>query len=155
MEEQTYEEPDFDIEAFSQMIGGNDEKEDLNINVYDESPEVEVYKPAITRETMSKYEFVRVITAVAKYLNSLPDLSKYCKDLEVNSIINPAELAFNLVMDGKMNATLDRLGYEKVTFSELKINPLWVSMVKNYFEQRHESEKKEILEPLMLLESDI
>lgn len=153
MEEQFYEEQDFDIEAFSKMIGGNDEKNDsLNVNVYDESPEVEVYKPIITRETMSKYEFVRVITSVGKYLNSLPDLSKYCKDIEVNTIINPVELAFNLIMEGKMNATLDRLGYEKVTFSELKINPLWISMVRNYFNQRHETEKKELLEPLMLLD---
>lgn len=151
MEEQTYDEKDFDIESFAQMIGGDD-KENVNVAVYEDAPEVEVYKPVITRETMSKYEFVRVITAVGKYLNSLPDISKYYKEIEVNSLINPLELAFNLVMEGKMNATLDRLGYEKVTFSELKINPLWIEIVKNYFEQRKKAEQKELIEPLMLLE---
>ena len=151
MEEQTYDEKDFDIESFAQMIGGDD-KENVNVAVYEDAPEVEVYKPVITRETMSKYEFVRVITAVGKYLNSLPDISKYYKEVEVNSLINPLELAFNLVMEGKMNATLDRLGYEKVTFSELKINPLWIEIVKNYFEQRKKAEQKELIEPLMLLD---
>lgn len=150
MDEQTYDEQDFDIESFSKMVGGDDNS--LNVTVYEETPTVEVYKPVITRETMSKYEFVRVITAVGKYLNSLPDISKYCKELEVNSLINPLELAFTLVMEGKMNATLDRLGYEKVTFSELKINPLWVDILKNYFKQRREAEKKELLEPLLLAE---
>lgn len=150
-EEQTYEERDFDIEAFSQMIGG-DEKENANVTVYEETPEVEVYKPVITRETMSKFEFVRVITAVGKYLYSRPDISKYCDEIEVNTLINPLELAFDLIMEGKMNATLDRLGYEKVTFSELKINPLWVDMAKNYFKQRKEAEKDELLKPLNLVE---
>lgn len=151
MDDEFYEEPDFDMEQFAKLTGGdNDNNSSVDITVNDNDVQVEVYKPQLTRETMSKFEFVRTITAVAKYLYTLPDLSKYCKDVEINSLINPAELAFELIMNGKINATLNRLGYEKVTFSELKVNPIWVNMIRNYYKRRHEIERGELLEPLGL-----
>lgn len=143
-----------DIDAFQKLIYGGANPDETNSetttveNIYDPITDtnMQVYKPKITRPTMSKYEFVRVCTAAAKYLYTLPDLSKYIKATEVNDLINPAELAFLLVINGKLNATLDRLGYEKVTLSELKINPVWVDIVKSYFNHRHECEHREILE---------
>lgn len=151
-----------EIDAFAKLIYGGSKDEDIDdesalpvtevTKVYDSSDEtVEVYKPKITRPTMSKFEFVRVCTAAAKYLYALPDLSAYIKTPEVNDLINPAELAFLLVTSGKLNATLDRLGYERVTMSELRINPIWIDIVRNYFNQRHESEHNEILIPYGLL----
>lgn len=141
-----------EIDAFAKLIyGGSDEKsvETTKVDeVYDsdDTNTVPIYKPQITRPTMSKFEFVRVCTAAAKYLYSIPDLSKYVSATEINDIINPAELAFILIINGKLNATLDRLGYEKVTMSELKINPIWIDILKNYFNHRHQQEHKEILE---------
>lgn len=150
-----------DIDAFAKLIyGGNvdnyksDSEDSISevTQVYDSGDEtVQVYKPIITRPTMSKYEFVRICTAAAKYLYALPDLSAYIKTPEVNDLINPAELAFLLILNGKLNATLERLGYEKVTMSELRINPIWIDIVKHYFNQRHESEHREILIPYGLL----
>lgn len=154
-----------DIDAFARLIygaesmmGGASDNEDTTApvthvtQVYDSADtSVQVYKPKITRPTMSKFEFVRVCTAAAKYLYALPDLSAYIKTPEVNDLINPAELAFLLITSGKLNATLDRLGYERVTMSELRINPIWIQIVRNYFNQRHEAEHAEVLVPYGLL----
>lgn len=154
-----------DIDAFARLIygaesmmGGATDSEDESApvthvtKVYDTGDtSVETFKPKITRPTMSKFEFVRVCTAAAKYLYALPDLSAYIKTPEINDLINPAELAFLLVTSGKLNATLDRLGYERVTMSELRINPIWIDIVRNYFNQRHEAEHAEILVPYGLL----
>lgn len=156
-----------DIDAFAKLIYGGSDNVDTHSDsessvetttverVYDSGDSsVEIFKPKITRPTMSKFEFVRVCTAAAKYLYSLHDLSQYIKPTEVNDLINPAELAFLLIVNGKLNATLDRLGYEKVTLSELKINPIWVNIVRNYFNRRHEAEHREILVPYGLIPND-
>ena len=160
-----------DIDAFAKLIYGEEQAVDTIgltggdepsseprtevTKVYDTGDSnVETYKPHITRPTMSKFEFVRVCTAAAKYLYSLPDLSAYIKTPEVNDLINPAELAFLLITSGKLNATLDRLGYEKVTMSELRINPIWIDIVKNYFNRRHKAEHRELLVPYGLISAD-
>lgn len=143
---------DFDVSAYEAMIGAGlaNNEDDKGVTVFDKTAsEVEIYKPTLTRETISRFEFVRVMTQVAKYLNSLSDVNKYMSEPEVNTLINPAELAFRLVMSGKLNATLDRLGYEKVTFSELKINPIWISTIEHYYDFRHENEKNELIIPLI------
>lgn len=149
-----------EIDAFAKLIyGGADPAADKSFNttvvdnVYDSSDvTIEHHKPRITRPIMSKFEFVRVCTAAAKYLYALPDLSQYITTPEVNDLINPAELAFLLIINGKLNATFDRLGYEKVTMSELKINPVWIDMVKHYFDFRHNSEHNEILKAYGLMQ---
>lgn len=147
----------YNFDDFMKILGGESTNEEkVNVEIHDRNQTVEVYKPVITRRTMSMFEFVRVITALAKHLYSTHDISQYvemAKDkIEINSIINPAELAFKLITEGKVNATLDRLGYEKVTFSELKINPLWINMLQSYFDKRHEIECNELLKPLGLIE---
>lgn len=148
------------IDDFAKLIYGGIDVEGTPVettvveDVYPSSSRIETFKPMITRPTMSKFEFVRVCTAAAKFLYSIPDLSEYVKPTEINDIINPAELAFLLIINGKLNATLDRLGYEKVTMSELKINPIWIDIVKNYFNKRHENEHREILIPYGLISED-
>ena len=129
-----------------------EEKENVDVSVYDNcTTTIEIYKPIVTRITMSKYEFVHTLTSVAKFLYSNKTLEKYCDVIEINSIINPAELAFKLLMNRRLNAVIDRLGYEKVTFSELLVNPEWVDTLEVYFKQRHENENNEVLKPFGLL----
>ena len=128
-----------------QLMGGKSEK--INVIIPDSDTVFEIKKPILTRPTMSKYEFAHAITEFGKYLETLPDVEKYCGKLEFNMIMSGPELAFELLINKKINILIDRLGYEKVSFSELIINPIWISTIKNYFKQRHETEAEEILKP--------
>lgn len=148
---------DFEIKNLSKLLYGGEEsiqltENDANKNSL-QSANVEVYYPKMTRETLSIYEYVGVITKLAKYLNSLTNLDKYLPDIEVNQIINPSELAFNLLNDGKFDAVIDR-GYELVTFSVLKIKKQWKDTISNYFKNQHDTIEKEILAPLELLDAN-
>lgn len=148
---------DFSRENIKSMIYGSaksEENKEDNVNIVNKSnPDsvIETYSPNITRETLSLYEYVSVITKLAKYLNTLTNLDKYVDDVEVNQIINPAELAFNLLNDNKFDAIIDR-GYEKVTFSKLKIKQQWKDTISNYFKSQHDAIENEILKPLNLLD---
>ena len=146
---------DFSRENIKRMIYGgakSEENKEDNVNIINNTNSViETYSPNITRETLSLYEYVSVITKLAKYLNTLTNLDKYVDDVEVNQIINPAELAFNLLNDNKFDAIIDR-GYEKVTFSKLKIKQQWKDTISNYFESQHDAIENEILKPLNLLD---
>lgn len=150
---------DFEIKNVSKLLYGGDEniqlKENSSSSTNDtatnaDATTMEVYYPKMTRETLSIYEYVGVITKLAKYLNSLTSLDKYLSDIEVNQVINPSELAFNLLNDGKFDAVIDR-GYELVTFSVLKIKKQWKDTISNYFKNQHDTVEKEILKPLELL----
>ena len=150
---------DFEIKNISKLLYGGEDSIQLKENNKNEnsigneqSATMEVYYPKITRETLSIYEYVGVITKLAKYLNSLTSLDKYLSDIEVNQVINPAELAFNLLNDGKFDAVIDR-GYELVTFSVLKIKKQWKDTISNYFKNQHNTIEKEILAPLELLDN--
>lgn len=124
--------------------------DDVSFTTSDNESTVEVYYPHITRDTISIFEYVGVITKLARYLYSLTNLSKYISEIEVNQIINPAELAYHLLKSGKFDAVIDR-GYERVTFSVLKIKPQWQEMIENYFTQQHEVVQNELLQPYNLV----
>ena len=147
---------DFEIKNLSKLLYGGEEdsvqltENDVNKNS-SQPADVEIYYPKMTRETLSIYEYVGVITKLAKYLNSLTNLDKYLPDIEVNQIINPSELAFNLLNDGKFDAIIDR-GYERVTFSVLKVKKQWKDTISNYFKNQHDTIENEILSPLDLLD---
>jgi len=138
----------------SQSISGGDDDNESppsSQSTRSTNSEVEVYYPKITRDMIGLYEYVGVITKLAKYLYDLPDLSKYLNDLEVNSLINESELAFQLLDSGKMDAIIDR-GYEKVTFSVLKVRPQWKETILHYFAERRSNVENEMLKPLGLLD---
>lgn len=118
--------------------------DESKIELSESKSEMEVYYPKITRDILSVYEYVGVITKLAKYLTNLPNIEKYVSDVELNQIINPAELAFKLLNEGRYDAILDR-GYEKVTFSKLKIKPQWKDMISNYIKTHHDSINNEVL----------
>ena len=101
--------------------------------------EVKKLKPHISRVNMSKYEFAGVITKLALYLNTLSSIDDYIEEVQVNGFINNSQLAYKLLMNHKFDAILDRLGYEFVSFSELRINPLWCSLLEHYYARSNKS----------------
>lgn len=111
---------------------------------------VEKYEPKITRPTMSIFEYAETHTKLAEYLASLKSIKNFVDDVEIHGNVNPTELAFHLLKEGKWDATLDR-GYELVSYSKLKINPQWEQMIENYFNAQHKTQKEELFEPLGLI----
>ncbi len=96
---------------------------------------METYDPVITRSTISIYEYTRVLTDLSVYLYESPDLNKYIDEIEVDNIIDTNKLAYKLLKEGVFDAILDR-GYEKVTFSRLKIDPRYDTLIEAYLEQQ-------------------
>ena len=130
------------------LYGGEyDEEIENNIKITEKSPEMEIYHPKITRDILSKFEYVGVITKLAKYLAGLPSVEKFTSNVEINQLMNPAELAFELLNEGKYDAILDR-GYEKVSFSTLKAKKQWKDTILNYFKTHHNSITNEVI-PMM------
>ena len=94
-------------------------------------------KPVISRPNMSKYEFAGTITKLALYLETLPSLGDYIDEVQINGFINASELAYKLLRSNKFDAYLNRLGYEVVSYSALRINPLWFKLMDNYYARSH------------------
>lgn len=147
---------DFEIKRMKEALYGGKKKDEGEIEVNEKdveiveaNDEVEKYYPKITRETLSVYEYAGVLTKLSRYLDSLNNIGKFVDEIEVNQIISPAELAFNLINDGKFDAILDRR-YEKVTFSVMKVKQEWKDRLRKYYEAQHEAVKNEILIPYEL-----
>ena len=72
---------DFEIKNLSKLLYGGEESIQLTENDDNknslQSANVEVYYPKMTRETLSIYEYVGVITKLAKYLNSLVSSNRF------------------------------------------------------------------------------
>lgn len=121
------------------------------ITVYETSDEIEKFKPKLTRDNCSIYEFCRIITDLANHISVQHSIEKYIDELEVKDIIEPCDLAYRLLRKGRFDAILDR-GYEKVTFSELKVDPFIYETVEKYLDQQEAIRKNTVLEKLNLIE---
>ena len=119
----------------------------LKFHFYDNDVSVEVFKPKLTRNICSIYEFSRIVTDLANYLFTLPSIEKYIDGIEIQNIVEPCDLAYKLLRNGRFNAIMDR-GTEKVTFSELKVDPCIYELVESYLSQqesvRHDSFLKKL-----------
>ena len=116
--------------------------------VADSSTHMEIYKPKFTRNIMSKFEYVGAITSLAIYLKGLKSISKYVEVIDCSTLVNPCELAFYLLEQGKMSVLFIRNRTEKVSYSELYINKAWREEVLKYFHSKNESINKELYKPL-------
>ena len=65
---------------------------------YDSDVTIEKFKPKLTRDICSVFEFVRVITDLANHLYTLPSIEKYIDDIEIKNIIEPCDLAYKLLI---------------------------------------------------------
>ena len=117
---------------------------------YDSDVTIEKFKPKITRDICSVFEFVRVVTDLANHLYTLPSIEKYIDGIEIKNIVEPCDLAYKLLRNGRFNAILDR-GTERVTFSELHVDPFTYDLVESYLAQQEDIRRKSFLEKLDLL----
>lgn len=146
---------DFNADDIKRMLYGGDKSatstpSDDNVNIAPQAS-IQIYHPHITRDIISVFEYANVVTKLAKHLQSLPSLEQYIPNVDTNQIIDPTELAFNLLEEGKWDAIIDR-GYEKVTYSTLRVRQQWKDMLRNYFDQRRVTIENELLRPLKLLD---
>ncbi len=115
--------------------------------------EIQTYEPIKTSKYISIYEYAKILTDLALYLHESKSVSKYIDELEVNTIIDPSRLAFKLLNEGVFDAVIDR-GYEKVSFSKLKINPDYVKRVERFLNEQEHNFEAGFLELLNLIKKD-
>lgn len=138
---------DIGYEIYDPIKGGksldkNDNDNDKKIS------KMEKYEAIITRPILSKFEYVGCITSLANYLKSLKSINRYTEAIDCGLLVNPSELAFRLLDQGKMDVIIIRNRIEKVTFSKLYKNPLWREEIINYFDEKNKSMKKEFYDPI-------
>ena len=144
-----------DVQNKKKLKGGNNEKssshsKDITLENLTSDKVIEVYEPKITRPIMSIYEYSETHTLLADYLESQKSIRNFTNDIEIKSTVNPSELAFYLLLEGKWDAIIDR-GYEKVSYSKLVYNPQWKKTCEHYFKEQHIAQQKELFEPLQLV----
>ena len=122
----------------------------LKTYFYDSDTTIEKFKPKLTRDICSVFEFVRIVTDLANHLYNLPSIEKYIDGIEIKNIVEPCDLAYKLLKNGRFNAILDR-GTEKVTFSELHVDPFIYELVESYLNQQEDVRRKSFLEKLQLM----
>lgn len=120
------------------------------IQFYDSDVTIEKFKPRLTRDICSVFEFVRIITDLANHLYNLPSIEKYIDGIEIKNIVEPCDLAYKLLRNGRFNAILDR-GTEKVTFSELHVDPFTYELVETYLNQQEDVRRRSFMEKLQLM----
>lgn len=106
-----------------------------NIN---ETGKVIKHYPKITSSYISIYEYARILSDLSQILYSKPSLSKYLGTVEVNTMIDTNRLAYELLKNNVFDAVIDR-GYETVTFSCLKINPIYNSMIEDFLNEQDQN----------------
>lgn len=136
---------DIEYEIYDPIKGGKSlDKNENNKKI----SKMEKYEAIITRPILSKFEYVGCITSLANYLKSLKSINRYTEAIDCGLLVNPSELAFRLLDQGKMDVIIIRNRIEKVTFSKLYKNPLWREEIINYFDEKNKSMKKEFYDPI-------
>lgn len=102
--------------------------------------------PKITRSKLSIYEYAGLITQVAEYLSSIKDLDKYIEEPQINNIIDPCMLAFELLRNGKIEVQIERCGYETVLFSQCEKDELIEKEIENYLKDHDMDRRKNLIE---------
>lgn len=111
--------------------------------------EMETYEPKLTRDIMSKFEFVGAITTLAIYLKNKKSLEQYTDISDIFRLTNTAELAFRILQNKKMDIIIKRNhGSELVSFSKLRYNTQWETDLDEYFKNWNASVYEELYKPL-------
>lgn len=158
-----YELADFLVQNIPEEMNFYKKSKDIGYEIYDpikggksldknennkKISKMEKYEAIITRPILSKFEYVGCITSLANYLKSLKSINRYTEAIDCGLLVNPSELAFRLLDQGKMDVIIIRNRIEKVTFSKLYKNPLWREEIINYFDEKNKSMKKEFYDPI-------
>ena len=151
------QETDFEVQdklMNPEITGGKElENKDSKTGSRVDSP-IETFEAKVTRPILSKFEYVGCITSLANYLKNLKSISKYTEAVDCCILVNPSELAFRLLDQGKMDVVIIRNRNERVTFSKLHQNPLWREEVNNFFIEKNKSMETEFYKPISELMKD-
>lgn len=147
------QETEFEVQdkLMNPEITGGKELENKNSKT---SSQIETFEAKVTRPILSKFEYVGCITSLANYLKNLKSISKYTEAVDCCILVNPSELAFRLLDQGKMDVVIIRNRNERVTFSKLHQNPLWREEVNNFFIEKNKSMETEFYKPISELMKD-
>lgn len=105
-------------------------------------------KPIITRHKLSIYEYAGMLTQLAEYFMNIKDLDRYIETPQVNNIIDPCSLAFKLLIEGKIDIQIERLGYETVLFSQCERDEMIEKEITNYLNSREKDRKETLTDKL-------
>lgn len=97
--------------------------------------------PKITRPKLSIYEYAGILTQVAEYIMSLKDLDRFIEEPQINNIIDPCVIAFELLKKNKIDVQIDRCGYETVLFSQCEKDEKVEKEIEHYLNERNEDRK--------------
>lgn len=142
--------PETTEEIKGNLTGGKELKNKCSNN----DSKIETFEAKVTRPILSKFEYVGCITSLANYLKNLKSIAKYTEAVDCCILVNPSELAFRLLDQGKMDVVIIRNRSERVTFSKLHQNPLWREEVNNFFITKNKSMEIEFYNPISELTKD-
>lgn len=104
--------------------------------------------PVITRRKLSIYEYAGMLTQLSEYFMNLKDLDKYIDEPQINNIIDPCKLAFELLIQGKIDIQIERLGYETVLFSQCQRDEMIEKEIINYLNSRDKERNETFIDKL-------
>lgn len=111
-------------------------------------------EPKVTRKTISEFEFVRVVTILARYIENSKTLYQFTdQKTTISNVVNSAQLATMLLKNGKFDAIISR-PEEDVTFSSLIVNPSLYKQLEDYFSEKEEITKN-MLENIKIINKNI
>lgn len=90
----------------------------------------------ITRRKLSSFEFCRCISELTHYLENKKDLSEFIGDRPVDAIIDPSQLAFELVSTKSVNMLILRTA-EMVNLSDLTIDQRLIDMLSQHYAKKN------------------
>lgn len=105
-------------------------------------------KPIITRKKLSIYEYAGLLTQLSEYFMNIKDLDKYIDEPQINNIIDPCKLAFELLINGKIDVQIERLNYETVLFSQCQRDEMIEKEIINYLNSRDKDRKETLIDKL-------
>lgn len=100
-----------------------------------------------TRPLCGNYEFSAVLTKLAKEIHDQKDLSNYIENFDGNTLINPTDIALQILLNGNYDAYLIR-DNDNQLFSTMYINPTQIEILQNYFTKQRKLIKLSIVDRL-------
>lgn len=100
----------------------------------------------ISRPVLSIFELCQAIAQLTLYLENIHSISEFIPSdkLQINGIINPSYLAFELIVNKKVNLYIKR-NNEEISIHDLIINPYDISFIKQYYLTQMDNFKNEFI----------
>ena len=113
---------------------------------------IDIPESAKTRPIVGCYELSAILTQLSKHIYEISELSSLIDNPgAIDNFINPADIAFRLIKEGKYDAILNR-DAEDVVFSNLYTNKSLMDQLDMYFKKQDKIIKTAVLDGLGLTE---